>query len=68
MDKVARYHRRRIAVRTLQLNDVGAAVLGGMTKDEAREVLRQAGVSDEQIAKIESGQLNPRPLAYKGSD
>ena len=32
-------HQLSIAKRTLQLNDVGALILGGMTKQEAREII-----------------------------
>jgi hypothetical protein len=32
-------HRLKIAKRTLELSDVGALILGGMTKDEARQVI-----------------------------
>ena len=35
------YHQRRIARRTLELSDVGAKILGGMTKEEARLILKK---------------------------
>jgi hypothetical protein len=34
-------HQLAIARKTLKLSDAGAAILGGMTKDEAREVIRR---------------------------
>jgi hypothetical protein len=34
-------HRLRIARDTLKMNDVMARVLGGMTKDEARQVIKE---------------------------
>lgn len=43
MDVFAR-HQIRIAKRTLELSDVGALILGGMTKDEARKVLNKHGI------------------------
>jgi hypothetical protein len=47
-------HQFAIAKRTLQLNDVGVMVLGGMNKEEAREFLeKRAGWSKERIAKFE---------------
>lgn len=39
MHDVARKHQLRIARRTLELSDVGAQILGGMTKEEARKIL-----------------------------
>jgi hypothetical protein len=48
-------HQVAIAKRTLRLNDVGVLVLGGMTKDQARAVLRdKAAWTDERIAKHEA--------------
>ena len=41
MDNVAERHRIAIARRTLRLSDEGAFVLGGMTKAEARELLKR---------------------------
>lgn len=32
-------HKKRIARKTLKLSDVGASILGGMTKEQARQVL-----------------------------
>ena len=37
-------HQIIIAKRTLQLSDVGAFILGGMTKTEAREILKKHGI------------------------
>ena len=34
-------HQLKIARRTLKLSDEGAFILGGMTKDEAREILKK---------------------------
>ena len=34
-------HKLKIARRTLQLSDVGALILGGMTKAQARELIRE---------------------------
>lgn len=36
---VPEQHQLKIAYRTLQLSDVGARIMGGMTKDEARAVI-----------------------------
>ena len=41
MEDVPRTHQLRIARRTLELSDEGAAILGGMTKDEARRLLAE---------------------------
>lgn len=50
---VGKQHQLRIAKDTLQMSDEGALIMGGMTKDEARVVLREAGWSDARIAKFE---------------
>ena len=39
MIDVARKHQLRIARDTLRMSDVGALIMGGMTKDEARAIL-----------------------------
>jgi len=41
MQDVARKHQVKIAKRTLELSDVGAQILGGMTKEEARKILAE---------------------------
>jgi hypothetical protein len=42
MSDVFMEHQIKIAKATLKMNDVGVAVMGGMSKDEAREILRKA--------------------------
>lgn len=39
MEDVFKKHQLRIAKRTLELSDLGARLMGGMTKDEARAIL-----------------------------
>jgi hypothetical protein len=46
-------HELKIAKQTLQMHDVGAAIMGGMTKGEARQFLRKMGWSAERIQKLE---------------
>ena len=41
-------HQVRIAKRTLQLSNIGALILGGMTKAEAREILKSDGLSESK--------------------
>ena len=43
MDVFAK-HQIRIAKRTLELSDIGASIMGGMTKDEARAILKRHGI------------------------
>jgi hypothetical protein len=51
---VPEQHQKRIAIRTLGMNDVMARAMGGMSKEEARKFLRdRCGYSDAQIAKLE---------------
>ncbi len=47
-------HRRRVAIQTLKMSDVGAAIMGGMTKEEARAFLRSIG--DAEVVKILEGE------------
>ena len=54
MTDVFTENQTKIARRTLRLSDVGAAMLGGMTKDEARDFLRRQGWSEARIAGEES--------------
>lgn len=42
-------HQIRIAKDTLKLSDVGARIMGGMTKDEARNLLRRFGVKFNEV-------------------
>jgi hypothetical protein len=35
------FHQLKIARATLKMHDAGAAIMGGMTKDEARKVIRR---------------------------
>ena len=34
-------HQLRVAKATLRMHDAGARIMGGMTKDEARQVIRR---------------------------
>ena len=46
-------HQLKIARRTLfELSDVGALILGGMTKDQAQEVIKRNGTRKD-IARLE---------------
>ena len=55
MKSVPDAHQIAIAKKTLRLSDVGAMILGGMTKEEARSVLREkAGWSSDRISQFES--------------
>lgn len=47
-------HQIRIAQDTLRMSDVGANIMGGMTKDEARDILARAGWSQDRIRKLEA--------------
>lgn len=46
-------HQKRIAKNTLRMSDVGARIMGGMTKPEARRILSRLGLSQTAIDKIE---------------
>ena len=55
MITVAEKHQKRIAISTLKMSDVGASIMGGMDKVEARTFLTKIGYSATRIAKIERG-------------
>lgn len=48
-DNIFDQHRLKIARRTLRLTDVGAQVLGGMTKAEARKVIKDRCISQSEF-------------------
>lgn len=50
---VPEQHQLKIAKSTLKMSDVGAKIMGGMTKDEARKFLMKCGYSAKRIAKME---------------
>lgn len=56
---VFRKHQLRIARDTLRLSDVGARVMGGPSKEEARAFLRQAGWTDAEIRAWEDSPTRP---------
>ena len=45
---VAEQHQLRIARQTLKMNDTMLAVLGGMTKEQAREVIKRLSQKREK--------------------
>lgn len=47
-------HQIKIARQTLLMSDVGASIMGGPTKEEARQILARFGYSDERIAELEA--------------
>ena len=47
-------HQLKIARDTLRMSDAGAAIMGGMAKDEARRFMAQMGYSPRYIAELES--------------
>jgi hypothetical protein len=46
-------HQKKIAIATLKMNDMGASIMGGMTKAEARNFLKSIGYNENQIARLE---------------
>lgn len=44
MNDVVLKHQIKIAKSTLKMSDVGARIMGGMTKEEARNLLRKHGI------------------------
>ena len=46
-------HQRNIAIKTLKYSDIGAQIMGGTTKEEARKFLKSIGYTDREIKKLE---------------
>jgi hypothetical protein len=46
-------HKEKIAISTLKMSDVGARIMGGMSKEEARNLLKSLGYTDYSIRRIE---------------
>ena len=51
---VPQQHQLKIAKKTLKMNDVMANVMGGMSKQEARDFLKSIGWSEQKIKKAEA--------------
>ena len=47
------FHQLKIAKSTLGMSDIGAKIMGGMNKLEARNFLRKMGWSEKRISKFE---------------
>mgnify|MGYP003135132067 CR=1 FL=1 len=52
---VALRHHIKVATRTLHLNDAGAVVLGGMSKQEAYDLLRDCGYTHDKLVRMQGG-------------
>jgi len=63
---VPQKHQKAIALKTLKMNDVGVKVMGGMTKEEARDFLKSIGYSDSKIRQLEASEapLRSRRAMY----
>jgi len=51
---VPQQHQLKIAKKTLKMNDAMAMIMGGMSKQEARDFLKSIGWSDQKIKKEEA--------------
>ncbi len=38
-------HQKKIAIATIKMSDVGARIMGGMTKQDARDFLQKIGIN-----------------------
>lgn len=45
---IPQQHQKRVAIATLKMSDVGAMIMGGMTKAEARAFLASIGINPSQ--------------------
>jgi hypothetical protein len=60
---VPEQHQIKIAKQTLKMSDVGAQIMGGMTKEEAREVLRKHGVRFRENHRVNASTLELKRAA-----
>lgn len=51
---VPEQHQKKIALATLRMSDVGASIMGGMSKAEARAFLERIGYSAAKITALEN--------------
>lgn len=51
-------HQKRVAMRTLKMSDVGAYIMGGMTKLEARAFLLNVGYTETKLNLLEGWNEN----------
>ena len=45
-------HQKSIAISTLRMSDVGARIMGGTTKQKAREFLKSIGFAEAKINQL----------------
>jgi hypothetical protein len=62
-EDVFKKHQKNIAIKTLKMSDIGARVMGGMTKEEARDFLKSIGWSDGKIRQLEASDDRSRTAA-----
>jgi hypothetical protein len=48
MTDIFKKHQIKIAKQTLKYTDIGAAIMGGMTKEEAKKILENEGIKYEK--------------------
>ena len=46
-------HQKKVSIKTLRMSDVGVMIMGGQTKQEAREFLASIGWTNERIGALE---------------
>lgn len=46
------YHQLKIAKKTLKMSDVGVFILGGMTKKEAKTIIKKLGKGENHVSSI----------------
>jgi hypothetical protein len=54
MLSVPEQHQKKIAIATLKMSDMGAVIMGGMSKESARWLLKSFGWKDAEIDKLEA--------------
>jgi len=58
------WHRLRIAIQTLKMNDPMAAVMGGPSKDEARKTLMEYGINPARYDKPDTSPITGKKSAW----
>ena len=62
------WHELQIAKKTMKMNDVGAMIMGGQTKEEARKILKEYGLEKSNEDDLEKGLINDLSYSWNGKE
>lgn len=62
------WHELQIAKKTMKMNDVGAMIMGGQTKEEARKILKEYGLEKSNEDDLEKGLINDLSYSWNSKE